>query len=302
MKPPGVMIHGYAPARAVSPRTADVSQAICTAVNADEQAVSIATLGPLVQTIRNAISGILCAQAGRRMRSDPDMVESRALNPLVFIMGIPTKTPMSVHFPNRGPVPASSMASQAVSSNKRCGDQRKELPEENSQKNCGSNWSMLSRNPPLWQWITRETRFSIKKWSMFQRSGGTSVKASRASSITSRMTRRELLRRGKRHPIPIIAIGSFDIVVFVADQCAQRVLAYRFRFSEVNGEVDGVDWRNTAHNRTPHFRFRERNRVWLDNLSYFFDVTKATPIRCTCEKPATFVICPSSASRRRPPL
>ena len=48
MKPSGVIITVTPPAIAVSQRPARMcSQATCTAVSADEQAVSIATLGPL---------------------------------------------------------------------------------------------------------------------------------------------------------------------------------------------------------------------------------------------------------------
>ncbi len=47
MKPPGVIITVTPPASAVSPRPAQMcSQAACTAVSADEHAVSMATLGP----------------------------------------------------------------------------------------------------------------------------------------------------------------------------------------------------------------------------------------------------------------
>ena len=47
MKPPGVIITVTPPASAVSPRPAQMcSHAACTAVSAEEQAVSMATLGP----------------------------------------------------------------------------------------------------------------------------------------------------------------------------------------------------------------------------------------------------------------
>jgi hypothetical protein len=37
--------------------------------------------------------------------------------------------------------------------------------------------------------------------------------------------------------------------------CAQRVLAYRFRFSEVNDAVDYVHCAKHEAKRTPHFDF-----------------------------------------------
>ena len=47
MNPPGVIITVTPPASAVSPRPARMcSHAACTAVSADEHAVSMATLGP----------------------------------------------------------------------------------------------------------------------------------------------------------------------------------------------------------------------------------------------------------------
>ena len=47
MKPPGVIITVTPPASAASPRPARMcSQAACTAVSAEEHAVSMATLGP----------------------------------------------------------------------------------------------------------------------------------------------------------------------------------------------------------------------------------------------------------------
>ena len=47
MNPPGVIMMVTPPASAVSPRPVRMcSQAACTAVSAEEQAVSMATLGP----------------------------------------------------------------------------------------------------------------------------------------------------------------------------------------------------------------------------------------------------------------
>jgi hypothetical protein len=51
--------------------------------------------------------------------------------------------------------------------------------------------------------------------------------------------------------------------------CAQRVLAYRFRFSEVNDEVDYVHSAKHEAKENTTFRFRERNRVRMEILAYF---------------------------------
>src|SRR6202022_2547479 len=64
MNPPGVIMTVTPPAKAASPRPAHMcSQATCTAVSADEHAVSSATLGPRrLKQYEMRFAAMLCAQ------------------------------------------------------------------------------------------------------------------------------------------------------------------------------------------------------------------------------------------------
>ena len=63
MNPPGVIMTVTPPARAASPRPVQMcSHAMCTAVSAEEQAVSIATLGPRrFRQYEMRLAAMLCA-------------------------------------------------------------------------------------------------------------------------------------------------------------------------------------------------------------------------------------------------
>ena len=79
--------------------------------------------------------------------------------------------------------------------------------------------------------------------------------------------------------------------------CAQRVLAYRFRFSEVNDEVDYVHCAKHEAKRTPHFDFANE----IESGLRFYRIFLTSPLQLAFDLPAKSVgPSPWSAAFPRP--
>ena len=79
-------------------------------------------------------------------------------------------------------------------------------------KNCGSNWSISSRKPPRRVMDLPGNPASASKYRlMFQRSAGMSPTASRPSTRSFQKASELLTPPGKRQPVPMMAMRSFDM-------------------------------------------------------------------------------------------
>ena len=120
----------------------------------------------------------------------------------------PIKTPVRVPSSLRTSCPASSRASHAVSSNKRCCGSSRSASRGETPKNSASNSSTRSRNPPHRLAIRPGVAArGSKYWRTSMRSGGISVIASLPSQRSCQKLAVSVTPPGNRQPIPTIATG-----------------------------------------------------------------------------------------------